>query len=753
MSDYFVLLLEQVTIFSSVTALILIAVKQLFRCRIPPRIGMALWIILLARLICPVFPESRISVYNLIPAGKEILYAIRSGDEAVSEAPESESVREANPYVLTDPGGAEETLPPPPPSGGSAPDYTIGGYLTDGSEEKSGQINRIVLTAYACGVCVSLCSAGLVYFLAKKRALRGTIPVDDPRLLSAYRDIAGEMGLDLRKLPRPYYGSSTMLAGVVRPRLVLRETDFAAASSEKAAERTARMLFAHELTHYRYGDNPLLVFSTLVNCLFWFNPLIWLVRRMLREDVEVLCDARTLEFCGIPGTEYALMLCRESAFDALTDGFADRFAAAAGCHMSLKGRHLKNRLLTISHHSRKRFLPTAVSWLLCFSIIAVCLTNPVLSHSGEYSAYIGNYARLSGEDRDLLSRKDTATVSDYLGAVRVLLRYTADVSVTSSLEQLKRAVGNTSAGNPDNAFLGWLNREISGYKADEVLTVRSAAAINEAVLTVLGIGYSEKIPDGLLPSELSVSAMNAILTRLPETEGEELLSAYNKGVQGADVRFDAFYTDEMMALIESRILNDWNREKFCGFYHKIAVTPEDRQSFSDELNTAVSDGWTVSSVYIRDPGLTKVEEATLIRILGAAEAGEREDVYYLKRTEDVISKERAALLIAESGFTAYDALTDRAWIGDPSTAGTDDPSAGGKLKTTVTAVRGGLRDEGVLYEAVGLRRSEDLFRLLDRSYRTGLTDAPDGLLDPAQKLSAGEGIALAYRLAAAVSEP
>ena len=51
MSETYVLLLEQVTIFSSVTALILIAVKQLFKCRIPPRIGMALWIVLLARLL------------------------------------------------------------------------------------------------------------------------------------------------------------------------------------------------------------------------------------------------------------------------------------------------------------------------------------------------------------------------------------------------------------------------------------------------------------------------------------------------------------------------------------------------------------------------------------------------------------------------------------------------------------------------------------------------------------------------------
>lgn len=86
MTEFLILLLMQVTVFSSVTALIIIAIKQIFKCRIPPGIGMVMWVVLLARLICPIFPESRISVYNLIPAGREIMYSLTNdiGDELAS---------------------------------------------------------------------------------------------------------------------------------------------------------------------------------------------------------------------------------------------------------------------------------------------------------------------------------------------------------------------------------------------------------------------------------------------------------------------------------------------------------------------------------------------------------------------------------------------------------------------------------------------------------------------------------------------
>ena len=748
MSDYLVLLLEHVTIFSSVTALILIAVKQLFKCRIPPRIGMALWIILLARLVCPVFPESRISVYNLIPAGKDVLYAMRSGDEGEGPVAEEDSLPEENPYVLTEVGSEPEE--PLPVIRTQSPDYTIGGYLTDGSEAERSFINRVVIVIYLSGVAFSGGAALLMYEAARRRALRGAIPVEDENLLRLYGDTAKRMGLKTERLPRLCYGSSAMLAGAVRPTVICREADFTEAGaggggrvSEHAAERAARMVFAHELTHYRYGDNQILVFSTFVNCLFWYNPLIWVVRHMMREDVEVLCDARTLEFCGIPPTEYAMMLCRESAFDTLSDGMRGALAAEAGCSMSRKGRHLKNRLLTISRGSRRRLLPRAAAWLLCGSIIAVCLTNPVMSSNGAYETYVSHFAVRSRGDRETLMRRETATVADYLDAVSLLLNQSAEVHVPDGLEQLRRELdAMSSAEGRRNGSLTWLKRELARYKTDEVLTERSAAAVSEAVAMLLNIPFDMAVPTAVLPAEISETEMTRITETLGETDAALLLSAYNRGVRGAQVSFEEFYTGDMMELILSRIRNNWAREKFRGFYQRIDLTPENTRAFSEELSAAVNDRWAVQSVYIRDPGLTAVEEAALSEILVAAMAGEREDVYYLKRTEDVVSMETAARLLTRAGYTPLDCLNDSAWIGD----------LGGTLTDRVHAVRGGLVEDGVTGIALSLSRSEELFRMMDRSYRMGLTDIPaSGEFDPGRKLSAGEGIARAYRLAAALT--
>lgn len=747
MSDYLVLLLEQVTIFSSVTALILIAVKQIFKCRIPPRIGMALWIILLARLVCPVFPESRISVYNLIPAGKDVLYAIRSGDEGENPAGEADPLPEENPYVLTEVGAEPEE--PLPVIRAPAPDYTIGGYLTDGSEAERNLINQIVIVIYLCGVVLSGGAALLMYEAARRRALRGAIPVEDKKLLRLYVDTAKRMGLKIERLPRLCYGSSAMLAGAVRPTVICREADFTEAgaggsgrAAEWAAERAARMVFAHELTHYRYGDNQILVFSTFVNCLFWFNPLIWVVRHMMREDVEVLCDARTLEFCGIPSTEYAMMLCRESAFDTLSDGMRGMLAAEGGCRMSRKGRHLKNRLLTISRGSRRRLLPRAAAWLLCGSIIAVCLTNPVMSSNGAYETYVNQFAARSGADRETLMRRETATVADYLSAVSLLLDQSAKVRVPAGLEQLRREIDARSSEARRSESLTWLRHELARYKADEVLTERSAAAVGEAVAILLNIPFDTEVPTAVLPAEISDTEMARITEALGEADAALLLSAYNRGVRGAQVSFEEFYTGDMMNLILSRIRDDWAREKFRGFYQKIDLTPENIRAFSEELSTAVNDRWAARSVYIRDPHLTAVEEAALSEILGAAMAGEREDVYYLKQTEDVVSMETAARLLTKAGYTPLDCLNDSAWIGDLGGAPTD----------RIHAVRGGLVEDGVTGIALSLSRSEELFRMMDRSYRMGLTDIPSsGEFDPGRKLSAGEGIARAYRLAAALT--
>jgi bla regulator protein blaR1 len=77
--------------------------------------------------------------------------------------------------------------------------------------------------------------------------------------------------------------------GVIRSRIVI-PADF----YERYSESEQRLVIAHELAHIRGGDLYTNAFATLMQIVFWFNPLVhWAASRM-RFDQELACDARVL---------------------------------------------------------------------------------------------------------------------------------------------------------------------------------------------------------------------------------------------------------------------------------------------------------------------------------------------------------------------------------------------------------------------------------------------------------------------------
>ena len=72
MGEY-TLLLIRLTVYSSVTAGVILLLKKIFQFRIPSFLNSLLWIVLLIRLLIPVMPASKLSVFNYIPGGEELL--------------------------------------------------------------------------------------------------------------------------------------------------------------------------------------------------------------------------------------------------------------------------------------------------------------------------------------------------------------------------------------------------------------------------------------------------------------------------------------------------------------------------------------------------------------------------------------------------------------------------------------------------------------------------------------------------------
>jgi beta-lactamase regulating signal transducer with metallopeptidase domain len=85
-------------------------------------------------------------------------------------------------------------------------------------------------------------------------------------------------------------------SGLVTPRIWIHK--------ELADSTQLATLLRHELTHIRQHDNWYLLCITLVEKLFWWNPLVWLLGRQARELQELSCDV----LCQQASADYPLDL-------------------------------------------------------------------------------------------------------------------------------------------------------------------------------------------------------------------------------------------------------------------------------------------------------------------------------------------------------------------------------------------------------------------------------------------------------------
>lgn len=78
---------------------------------------------------------------------------------------------------------------------------------------------------------------------------------------------------------------SPALFGLLRPRLLLHPDVL-----EHLSEEELKCIFMHELAHLKRLDLLWAWLSTFIQLVHWFNPLVWLAFRHMRNDRELACD-------------------------------------------------------------------------------------------------------------------------------------------------------------------------------------------------------------------------------------------------------------------------------------------------------------------------------------------------------------------------------------------------------------------------------------------------------------------------------
>lgn len=202
-------------------------------------------------------------------------------------------------------GAAQQTtirmrqqVPPTDARATASASAAAGMQIDVAAESPRGSGMRLLVIAWAVGSSAAL--GGLIIGLVRLRVLaRGARPTASRLWHATADDVCRHYGI--RRPVRLLYGPHpTWLVtwGLTRPTILLP------AGADTWAPDRVRIVLLHELAHVARLDWVTLWLAHATCVVQWYNPLLWLAARRLRDEGERACDDLVLS-SGVSGPDYA----------------------------------------------------------------------------------------------------------------------------------------------------------------------------------------------------------------------------------------------------------------------------------------------------------------------------------------------------------------------------------------------------------------------------------------------------------------
>ena len=238
----------EILISSTVLILVVTALRFLLRGKISPRLQYALWLLAALRLLLPVsLVRSPVSVMNAVPDVPAAVQRLTAPEDR--RAPQTDSAQ-APTQTVSEPGAAP----------------------AEAQTQLTGStILKVIWLTGAAAMALVILTQNLL-FLRRLKKLRQPFACPES--------------------PVPVWLASSLpspcLAGLLRPEIYL--TPEAAQDPD-----TCQFVLRHELAHYHARDQLWSLLRLLCQCVYWFDPFVWLAASLSRRDCELACDERVLK--------------------------------------------------------------------------------------------------------------------------------------------------------------------------------------------------------------------------------------------------------------------------------------------------------------------------------------------------------------------------------------------------------------------------------------------------------------------------
>jgi beta-lactamase regulating signal transducer with metallopeptidase domain len=256
---------------------------------------------------------------------------------------------------------------------------TGGGALPRVQAEPTGGWNVAAVLGWIWLGGTALLLAALSAGLARLAwlASRAT-PVTNANWQQQLRELSRRYGLTRSvRLLQSTHPALLVTWGIRSPKILLP------AAATTWPDQRIRVVLAHELAHVRRNDWLSQLSAELLRAIYWFNPLVWLASRRLREESERACDDAVLE-TGVDAPAYATHLLEVAkGFSAYRRAWSPAPAIASPSHLERRVRAMLNARLN------RRPLTRLTRVAIVIAVVGITLPIAALAQAS-FSTFSGS---------------------------------------------------------------------------------------------------------------------------------------------------------------------------------------------------------------------------------------------------------------------------------------------------------------------------------------------------------------------------
>lgn len=343
-------ILLEITVYSAILYCGILLVKKTLGRKMSPVLHYAIWFLLVARLVLPFTIESGVAFFTYEkPAQQAATHLLQETQQSQNSAQQPGEPDQQGTLLSPAPVALETVTQQ---TGSATQTHTLPEIRPE----------TVLLLIWLAGAAASFTILLTLDRRMRKRFRENTLQPSAP-LLHLLENCKTELGVKSNIRVIGQFALQT--PALMFPCTILLPADVLGSMDEEQI----RMALSHELTHYKRGDHIVTLALLILRSLYWFNPVVWLLERHMREDMETACDNVVVRKLGRQG--------RNAYANTVLSMFArgSRTPFVIGMALSDNKKTAEKRIRGIYMRNSSKKSVKVVSVIVAAVLFAVCFTT------------------------------------------------------------------------------------------------------------------------------------------------------------------------------------------------------------------------------------------------------------------------------------------------------------------------------------------------------------------------------------------